>query len=317
MNSKRQKLVSDRNKGEFWKPCPGTTGGYLCCGYQIITPLTGCGMYCNYCILQVYLEHQHQTVYENFNDLENELKTKLKQNNSVLRFGTGEFADSLYLENTLGVSKKVAALLEPYKNVLIEFKTKSTNIDTLGEIKTPRKVVIGFSLNTQSMVSKLEEGTASIEERLRAARKCEEMGFNLAFHFDPMIWYDGWEKEYREVVRMLFSHIKNPQKIAWCSMGGFRSMPALKHHLKKSGKHLSLFAAEMITGIDGKLRYPRPCRVSFYRAMKDEFEKHYPDITLYMCMESPEVWRSSGMIDRIPRGLKMYLDERASGILGI
>ena len=50
----RSAIVRLHNKGEFWKPCPGTTQGYLCCGYQILTPSTGCGMYCKYCILQAY-----------------------------------------------------------------------------------------------------------------------------------------------------------------------------------------------------------------------------------------------------------------------
>ena len=233
----------------------------------------------------------------------------------VVRFGTGEFGDSLYQENRLGLSKKVADVLDRYDNVLVEFKTKSVNISTLGQIKNPRKVVVAFSLNTEKMVEQLEKGTASVKKRLEAAAKCEEMGFSVAFHFDPMVWYDGWEREYREVVSMIYDHIKDHRKIAWCSMGGFRTMPSLKNELMKRSIQFPLFAGEMILGADGKLRYPRPLRVEFYKAMDEQFRMYDKDAPLYMCMESQEIWEECGMYERIPNGLTHFLDERAISIL--
>jgi spore photoproduct lyase len=175
-------------KGEFWKPCPGTTKGYYCCGYQIITPLTGCGMYCRYCVLQAYLENQGQVVYENLPDLQKEIERKMATWKGVVRFGTGEFGDSLFLEDTLHLSEKIAAMLEPYPNAVIEFKTKSTNISGLAKIKDPRKVIVGFSMNTPAMIALHERNTAALDERLKAAQQCLDMGFWVAFHFDPIIF---------------------------------------------------------------------------------------------------------------------------------
>lgn len=311
----REKTVTLEFQGEFWKPCPGTGGGYLCCGYQILTPLRGCGMYCRYCILQVYFERQSQVLFENYSELENEVGRKMAAWNGVVRFGTGEFGDSLYAEDVFGLSRKIAATLEPYGNAVVEFKTKSVNISTLGEIKRPSKVVIGFSLNTQRMIALFEKDTALLEARLAAARKCEEMGFRVAFHFDPMLWYPEWEEEYRGVVKSIYSCIRDPDSIAWVSLGGFRTIPQLKKTLRQKGLHLPLFSGEMITGNDGKLRYFRPIRTAFYRAMREEFEAHYKEVTLYLCMESRDVWEDAGMISRIPLGLVKYLDDRAEKML--
>ena len=315
--SDRNVIVNMENKGEFWKPCPGTTQGYLCCGYQIITPATGCGMYCKYCILQAYFSHQCQIVFTNFDDLEREINTRMPSCKGVIRFGTGEFGDSLFSEHLHGLSQKIATLLEPYPNAIIEFKTKSTNIEPLRSIRNPGKVIIGFSMNTPAMVHRMEKGTASIEERLVAARRCVDQGFSVAFHFDPMFVYDTWEADYRAVVQAIHKMIPHPDRIAWVSIGGFRSMSSLKTLLKTKNDHLSLFSGEMILAADGKYRYFRPLRVALYKAMQDEFERLYGDITLYMCMESPEVWRESGMIKRIPKGLVSYLDQRAERILGL
>jgi spore photoproduct lyase len=315
IDHERKKTIFSEFQGEFWKPCPGTGGGYLCCGYQIITPLRGCGMYCRYCILQVYFERQMQIQFENYADLEDEVHRKMAAWQGVVRFGTGEFGDSLYAEDTFGLSRKIAATLEPYGNVVVEFKTKSANVGDLGEIKRPHRVVIGFSVNTPRMIALFEKNTASLEARFAAARKCEEMGFHVAFHFDPLLWYSEWEIEYREVVKAIYSAVKKPDAIAWVSLGGFRTIPHLKKALRRRGTHLPLFSGEMITGNDGKLRYFRPIRIAFYRAMREEFETHHKDVTLYLCMESRDVWEDAGMAERIPGGLPAYLDGRAEAML--
>lgn len=315
IESEREKTIASEFRGEFWKPCPGTGGGYLCCGYQIITPLRGCGMYCRYCILQVYFERQMQVQFENYADLEDEVHRKMASWQGVIRFGTGEFGDSLYAEDTFGLSRKIAATLEPYGNAVVEFKTKSANINDLAKIKKPNRVVIGFSLNTPRMIALFEKNTAPLEARLAAARRCEDMGFHVAFHFDPMFRYPEWEKEYRKVVKAIYSAVKIPDSIAWVSLGGFRTIPQLKKELRKKGAHLPLFSGEMIAGNDGKLRYFRPIRTAFYRAMREEFEAHHKEVTLYLCMESPEVWEDAGMAARIPGGLAAYLDARAEAML--
>lgn len=303
-------------QGEFWKPCPGTGGGYLCCGYQILTPQRGCGMYCRYCILQVYFERQCRVLFRNYTELEREVARKMAVWKGVVRFGTGEFTDSLFAEDKLGLSRKIAATLEPYDNALVEFKTKSSNIGELRRIKRPERVVIGFSLNTTRMIELFEKGTAPLEERLAAARTCAERGFFVAFHFDPMLWYDGWEGEYREVVRAIYAYVKDPRKIAWCSLGGLRTNPLLKKYLRSLDNHLPLFSGEMMTGNDGKLRYFRPYRSSMFSAMRDEFDRQDSGATLYLCMESREVWETAGMFKRIPEGLPRYLDKRAEEMLG-
>lgn len=313
----RNRIVSQRNNGRFWKPCPGTGEGYYCCGYQIITPLTGCGMYCSYCVLQEYYDYQYQVLYDNFDDLTKEVRQGIEEWNGVIRFGTGEFCDSLYLEEKLGLSLKIAELLEPYSNILVEFKTKSATIGPLKDISKPEKVVVGFSMNTPHAIEWFEKGTASLKERLEAARQCEEMGFWIAFHFDPMIWYPNWREEYQFVVESIFTTIQNPARIAWWSLGGFRTVPTLKKRLRGYGRHLPLFSGEMILGRDKKYRYFRPIRAEFYSTVQNTVEEYYPDTTLYLCMESRDVWDEAGMVKRIPNGLIKYLDERAESMLGM
>jgi spore photoproduct lyase len=275
-------------------------------------------MYCRYCVLQAYFENQSQVVFDNFSDLEMEVRDKLSRTTSVVRFGTGEFADSLYLESKLGLSKKIADLLDPFPNALVEFKTKSAVFDKLAKVNNPAKVVVGFSMNTPRMISLFEQGTAALETRLASARQCLERGFWVAFHYDPMFWYPEWKRDYLNLTARIFDTVSDSSRIAWWSMGGFRSSPALKTHLKKTNSHLPLFAmGELVHGEDGKIRYYRPVRVEFYTAIREAVDKRDPKIPLYLCMEGPEVWEESGMMNRIPQGLTRYLDKRAEEMLGM
>jgi spore photoproduct lyase len=277
-------------------------------------------MYCSYCVLQAYFDRQCQVVYENWSDLEREVEEKLSKKKGVVRLGTGEFADSLFQEKNLGLCKKVADLLDPYADVIVEFKTKCASqatVESLSKIKNPRKVIIGISMNTPAMIATHERDTAPLADRLAMLSACERMGFFVAVHFDPLFKYDKWETEYRDVVRRIFDHVKNPRSIAWWSMGGFRTNPALKRLLKKDNGHLPLFGqSDLILGEDGKFRYFRPIRIGFYRALQEEVSRHAPDTALYLCMESREVWSEAGMSARIPHGLARYLDDRAARMLG-
>ena len=313
----RNRIVHRRHRGDFWKPCPGTGGAYLCCGYQILTPLTGCGMYCRYCILQVYLEQQEQVVFDNFDDLEREVREKMARWSGIVRFGTGEFADSLFLEPRTGVCRRIAALLQPYEKVLVEFKTKSAQVRELQQIECRRKVVVGFSMNTPTMIARHERGTASLEKRLEAAAWCEAAGFRLAFHFDPMLYYDGCEEEYQMLTWRILDAVTDPGNIAWWSMGGFRSVPRLKRYLRSTGDHLGLFSGELTMGEDHKYRYFRPLRVRLYRSVRAAARERGVDLPLYLCMESPEVWDACGLAGQVEEGLSAWLDRRAALMLGL
>ena len=90
--------------------------------------------------------------------------------------------------------------MQPYSNVLVELKTKSTNIKSLENIREPSKVIIGFSMNTERMISMHEKGTALLNERIEAAARCEEMGFYVSF--SGIITFKN-AAELREVVKQV------------------------------------------------------------------------------------------------------------------
>jgi len=285
-------LVIARQKGHFLKPCPGTPH-YICCGYKILNVATNCDLECTYCILQGYLTIPFMVVYANMEDLFTELDKVFSQYpERLFRIGTGELADSLSLEHLVDFSRLLVPYFARQTHAVLELKTKTTGIDPLLELDHGGKVIVSWSLNPNRIIEREEKGTPYLEERLEAARRCQQAGYRLGFHFDPLIDYPGWERDYREVVDRLFDTI-DPEGIVWISLGALRYPHHLEDIIRRRHPESRVTLGELFPGKDGKMRYFRPIRAQMFRKMVQWIKGRDPNATVYLCMESPEVWRNA------------------------
>jgi len=308
-------LLLTRNKGAFIKDCPGTRA-YTCCGYQILHIGTFCTMDCSYCILQAYLHPPVLQYYANYDDLLAELD-RLILKKAVSRVGTGEFTDSLIWEQWTDLSDLLVPRLANQAHVVLELKTKTTAIEGLKQLHHNRKTIVAWSLNTNRVIANEERRTASLDDRLRAAAECESWGYPLAFHFDPLVIYDGCEDDYREVVQQIFNHV-SAKNIAWISLGSLRFMPSLKPIIQRRFPESKIVYGEFISGLDGKLRYFKPLRIELYRKIADWIRETAPDVLIYFCMEDDEVWEKAlGFIPAERGSLSIMLDQSAIRVCGL
>jgi len=296
------------NKGTFVKKCPGTKN-YLCCGYQILHSSSQCSLDCTYCILQSYFNNPLITFFVNTNDLFCELDTKLdKDKNRLWRIGTGEFTDSLVFDDITDFSSMLIPYFIKKENAILELKTKTVQIDRLLEHDPRGKIVLGWSLNAKNITKNEEHGAASISKRLDAAKRCAQHGYKIAFHFDPIFYFSGWEKGYKEAIDMIFTRL-DPVHIAWISLGCFRFIPSLKKIIETRFPQTDYTYDEFITGLDGKMRYPKTVRIDIYRKMHSWLKSHNDNLFIYLCMESAEVWKKAfGYTPRIFGSLANGLD---------
>jgi spore photoproduct lyase len=125
-------------------------------------------------------------------------------------------------------------------------------------------------------------------------------GYRVAFHFDPIIRFPGWEEGYTEVVTELLGKIP-AAKIAWISLGSLRFPSQLKTIIQQRFPETNLIYEEFIPGVDGKFRYFKPIRVELYKKLVTLIQKDMGDaVPLYFCMESQEIWRE--VLKKEPRG---------------
>ena len=228
----------------------------------------------------------------------------------TLRIGTGDLSDSLALDHLTGFTRRLVPLFGRFPNGILELKTKSDTIANLAGLEHNGRTVVSWSVNTSRIVQTEESGTASLRQRLNAARQCQEWGYRVGFHFDPLIHYPGWEEEYEETVAEIFRSV-DPAKIAWLSLGGFRFTARLQEVMRRRFPGSRIMCGEFVPGHHGKYRYFRPIREEMYSRMMASIRRFAPDVLVYLCMESHILWTRS--MDRVPRDaaeLSFLLDRR-------
>ena len=302
-------LILTENKGRFIKKCPGTRY-YNCCGYKILHIGTFCDMDCSYCILQAYFHPPVMQYFVNKDNLFSELEDAFRSN-KIRRFGTGEFTDSLIWDKWTDLSELLVPKFAGQSQAILELKTKTINIEKLKKFDHNRKTIISWSLNTERIIKSEERNTASLGERLAAAKICQDLGYPVSFHFDPLLIYEGCETEYVNVLHRLFSVI-NPENIVWISLGTFRFMPGLKQIIESRFSESRIVYGEFITGLDNKMRYFKPLRIKLYQKMIQYIQKMAPQTLVYFCMEDNEIWKKTfGFVPKDYGGIGRLLDESA------
>lgn len=297
------------NKGDFIRKCPGTRN-YTCCDYMILHIGTFCTMDCAYCILQSYFHPPVLQYFVNQNQMFEELDAFLAERRHR-RIGTGEYTDSMIWEIWTNLSEKLIPHFGTQSHSVLELKTKTTHVKNLRSLSHNRRTILSWSVNTPAMIRLNERGTASLDARINAAVECQNWGYPLAFHFDPLVEYDGCIDDYRRVVDQIFTHIK-ADNIAWISMGTLRFMPELKTIIQSRFPESKMIYGEFISGMDGKSRYLQQIRVGLYREILSAIREQSPDVTVYFCMENEDVWKQVfGFTTDAYGGLPQMLDESA------
>jgi len=285
----KQVIILKPFMGRHFQECP-CSKDVIGCDYFLLNTCFGCLYNCAYCFLNTYLNSYGITQFSNLDDLGDEILEHLDLTSSqIYRIGTGEFTDSLMMDRITRIAEPLIRKFSTFKNVMLEFKTKSADVDHLLDIDEKGNAVLAWSLNTPRNIADYEEDTASLDERLEAARKASDAGYLLAFHFDPMILYDSCKEDYFSVVDRLFNTV-DPERIAWISLGGFRYSPGFKEILRQKFPRERLTTAEMFPGWDGKFRYLKTHRLDLYRSMREYIEAREGSPFVYLCMESADLW---------------------------
>jgi spore photoproduct lyase len=294
MTASKKHLYLTAQKGRFVRDCPGATSrntaSQLCCGYMIVDVIYNCNYDCTYCYLQSYINAPYLTVHANVESLFDELAALLQARpQQLVRIGSGEFSDSLSLDPLTGFSRLLVPFLRQFPNVLFELKTKSDLVEQLLDLEPQGRVMVSWSLNPEPVVRREEYKTATLAARLRAAQRCRDAGYKIGVHFDPLLYYPGWEAEYEPFVAQVFRALA-PEDVTYMSMGSLRFAPALKKVVQERFPRSHLMDAELFPGTDGKMRYFRPLRTEMYTKMLAWIRRYTANTPLYLCMESQEIW---------------------------
>ena len=291
----KKSLLLTRHLGDWIEHCPAGTSSHVCCNLWTVNPGEGCPMDCTYCYLQSYLKgNPTLKLYTNPEDMLSEIERKADEDPArLVRVGTGETIDSLAYDDLSDLSLELVPFFARKQNLLLELKTKTNNIDNLLSLKNEHKgkTVVSWSVNAEQVCSSDELGTASLDDRLAAASACVEAGYRVGFHFDPLVYFDGFEQGYRETISKIFKAV-SPSQIAWFSIGTLRYRKEMHKTMKERFPDSQIPLGEQFLAPDNKLRYRQPVRLKLINTVWSALKAVDKSLPIYMCMENNTVWRT-------------------------
>lgn len=309
-----QKIDFVETRGSIVRDCPGTKN-HICCGYKTIDLIEGCVLSCSYCILKEYINAPNIKINRDMSYILSQIKETIEaEKTHILRFGTGELSDSLALDRRYGLNRPLIEFFGETKKALLELKSKWASIDHLIPYLNPY-TVISFSLAPQRIIDYEEKRTSPLYKRLKAAKKAQDSGCFVGLHLDPVIIYEGFEKDYEYLIGDI-GRILDLKKVLWVSLGLLRFPPRLFDRFLEEGRK-NLLYGEFIRGEDGKYRYIKKERMKIYNMLYGLLKRQEEDLFIYLCMEREDIWRGvAGITLEDNEALTGLFDNRIKNLYG-
>jgi len=221
--------------------------------------------------------------------------------------------DCFGLEHLTGFCRKAADFFETRPGFFIQFLTKSDWVDTLLTPPVPRRALLSFSINPDVITQDVDLGTASVSDRLAAARRVSEAGISIAFRVDPMMVFPGWEAAYDKLAEDLLNAVR-PDQIT-LGTPRFQTMEEVRRvaELTPSRRAKAFMQGQTELLGDNKpgqslgtdsdaayfknmgVSYPDETRIALYKNALRAFTSRDASLNIGLCEEGPEMWDAAGL----------------------
>ena len=266
-----QKLILASNKANMIYEGAVVCESFENDNFYYTSSIINCVYDCEYCYLQgvyssgnIVIFVDIEKVFEEVEELYNKLKT--------LYLCISYDTDLLAIENICGFSEKWYYFIEDKKDLKIELRTKSGNIDKFLNLKPLDNFIVAFTLSPENLALKNEKYTASFKNRVKAIKELQEKGWKVRICIDPLIYSDNFEKNYSQMIEYLFNEI-DKEKVIDVSIGVFRIS---KEYLKKmrnqnQNSEILYYPFECI---DGVYTYSDKTKSYMINFIKEQFLKY-------------------------------------------
>ncbi len=274
-----QKLILASNKANMIYEGAVVCESFENDNFYYTSSIINCVYDCEYCYLQgvyssgnIVIFVDIEKVFEEVEELYNKLKT--------LYLCISYDTDLLAIENICGFSEKWYYFIEDKKDLKIELRTKSGNIDKFLNLKSLDNFIVAFTLSPENLALKNEKYTASFKNRVKAIKELQEKGWKVRICIDPLIYSDNFEENYGQMIEYLFNEI-DKEKVIDVSIGVFRIS---KEYLKKmrnqnQNSEILYYPFECI---DGVYTYSDKTKSYMINFIKEQFLKYIDEKKIYI-----------------------------------
>jgi len=166
---------------------------------------SSCPGNCEYCYLQTTQgEKPFMKIFANIDDIFKVIQEHIDKNSpNITTFECASITDPVALEHFSGSLKKCIEFFSVNTHGRLRLVTKFNNVDSFLDICHNKHTRFRFSINSRYVINSFEHNTSSFEDRIEAAKKIGAAGYPLGFIVAPIMVYDNWKQEYRELFERL------------------------------------------------------------------------------------------------------------------
>lgn len=208
--------------------------------------------------------------------------------------------DVLALEPEYGACERLVRHFARRDDQYLILFTKSANTDSLLPLPHNGHTMVLWTLSTHTASRRYEALTGTMEERIEAARRCQQAGYTVRFKLKPIIPHLNWRAETTEMLELLYSRVK-PDNLSM-EVVFVDSVAELDDTMGKANLDPAFVAAaeqaEAQRGdcwqreLDGEKPFPFEMKAELYRYVISEARRLSPDTPITLCAETQRMWEA-------------------------
>jgi spore photoproduct lyase len=249
----------------------------------------GCFHKCQYCV-----RGRVSTIMLNVEEWMERVDRLLAENpwQKVIRFDVE--TDCLILEPEYGICRDLVEHFAGMEDRYLILFSKSDNVDFLLDLEHRGRTIMLWTLSTPTVSRRIEVDTATTEERIEAARKCQAAGYPVRLKFKPIVPTRNWRQEATDMLEKLFAVVQ-PDNLSMETLF-FRSTEELKSMFDQElfdpefVRMMEVYEAEN-GPLDPYRSIPEAFRIEIYEYYAAEVKRLSPETPLSLCAESAAVWQ--------------------------
>ncbi len=278
-------------------PAPKSQIDVICPHFMQLKWATGCPFDCAWCYLQgtlPLLDGETKPNYKDRKKIARHIECFVQSTARPEILNTGELSDSLMGEREKGkkpFSKFIIDLVKKHRRInrtkhKILFLTRSDYIEHLLEANGQDVAICSITVNALEVARRWEAKVPSVQNRLEAARKLKDAGYEVRLRIDPMVPIENWEEEYLDLIDLIFKYLI-PDRI---TLGSPRGLQSTLDNAKNKA-----WAKYLSERTDRGLGVPFDARYAVYKAVIDKLRKKYIYMSVSLCKETLAMWTKLGM----------------------
>lgn len=169
-----------------------------------------CMFDCEYCYLKWAFKTPFPTIFVNYEDIQNAIEEKINSlrksgYNDTIYFYASNYSDIQWLDEMIHFNQSFIPFFEKFPNVLMESRTKSSNINSLLQLNNEtmkhfKNTELSFSLNPQSIIDSFEHKTSSLDQRIDAINTLLSDWRKVWIRFLPLLPVENYLPIYTEFI---------------------------------------------------------------------------------------------------------------------